>query len=76
MHGPGVLGGRYELRDVLGFGGMAEVRSGWDTRLNRPVAIKLLYPGLSSQAGNGNDKPPKAHGNGNNGNGHGNGKPK
>jgi len=35
---------------VLGFGGMAEVRDGWDTRLGRPVAIKLLHPGLSSQA--------------------------
>ncbi|HEY9263492.1 MAG TPA: serine/threonine-protein kinase [Mycobacterium sp.] len=50
MAGPGLLGGRYELRDVLGFGGMAEVRDGWDTRLNRAVAIKLLHPGLSSQA--------------------------
>ncbi len=30
---------------------MAEVRDGWDTRLNRAVAIKLLHPpGLSSQA--------------------------
>ncbi|MDT5372340.1 MAG: eukaryotic-like serine/threonine-protein kinase, partial [Mycobacterium sp.] len=50
MDGPGLLGGRYELRDILGFGGMAEVRDGWDTRLNRPVAIKLLHPGLNSQA--------------------------
>jgi serine/threonine protein kinase len=44
----GVLsGGRYELRGVLGRGGMAEVRDGWDVRLSRPVAIKLLYPGAS-----------------------------
>jgi len=50
MEGPGVLGGRYELRGVLGFGGMAEVRDGWDNRLNRPVAVKLLHPGMSSQA--------------------------
>jgi serine/threonine-protein kinase len=50
MEGPGLLGGRYELRDVLGFGGMAEVRDGWDTRLSRAVAIKLLHPGLSSQS--------------------------
>ncbi len=28
---------------------MAEVREGWDTRLNRPVAIKLLHAGLSRQ---------------------------
>ena len=50
MNGPVLLGGRYEIRDVLGFGGMAEVRDGWDTRLDRAVAIKLLHPGLSSQA--------------------------
>ncbi|TGB41409.1 serine/threonine-protein kinase [Mycolicibacterium peregrinum] len=42
------LAGRYELRGVLGRGGMAEVRDGWDTRLSRPVAIKLLYPALAS----------------------------
>jgi len=50
MDGPGLLGGRYELRDILGFGGMAEVRDGWDTRLDRPVAVKLLYPGPRSRA--------------------------
>ena len=50
MEGPGLLGGRYELRDILGFGGMAEVRDGWDTHLSRAVAIKLLHPGLSSQS--------------------------
>lgn len=50
MEGPGLLGGRYALRDVLGFGGMAEVRDAWDERLNRAVAVKLLHPGLSSQA--------------------------
>ncbi|MFV8048862.1 serine/threonine-protein kinase [Mycobacterium sp. 48b] len=42
------LGGRYELRGVLGRGGMAEVHDGWDTRLSRPVAIKLLYPSLAA----------------------------
>jgi serine/threonine-protein kinase len=31
---------------------MAEVRDGWDTRLGRAVAIKLLHPGFSSQAEN------------------------
>ncbi|WP_099042325.1 serine/threonine-protein kinase [Mycobacterium neglectum] len=50
MDGAGLLGGRYELRDVLGFGATAEVCDGWDTRLSRPVAIKLLRRGLSSQA--------------------------
>ena len=47
-----LLGGRYELRGVLGRGGMAEVREGWDTRLSRAVAIKLLHPGFSSDADN------------------------
>lgn len=42
------LADRYELRGVLGRGGMAEVRDGWDTRLSRPVAIKLLYPALAA----------------------------
>ncbi|MEX3739257.1 serine/threonine-protein kinase [Mycolicibacterium porcinum] len=42
------LGGRYELRGVLGRGGMAEVHDGWDTRLSRPVAVKLLYPALAA----------------------------
>lgn len=45
-----LLGGRYELRGVLGRGGMAEVRDGWDIRLDRAVAIKLLHPGFSAQA--------------------------
>ncbi|OMB79625.1 serine/threonine-protein kinase [Mycolicibacterium conceptionense] len=42
------LGGRYQLRGVLGRGGMAEVHDGWDTRLSRPVAVKLLYPALAA----------------------------
>ncbi|MFV8161933.1 serine/threonine-protein kinase [Mycobacterium sp. 134] len=42
------LAGRYQLRGVLGRGGMAEVHDGWDTRLSRPVAIKLLYPALAA----------------------------
>jgi eukaryotic-like serine/threonine-protein kinase len=49
MQAPEVLGGRYELRGVLGRGGMAEVRDGWDIRLGRPVAVKLLYPSVSCQ---------------------------
>jgi eukaryotic-like serine/threonine-protein kinase len=49
MMAPELLGGRYELRGVLGRGGMAEVRDGWDTRLDRAVAIKLLHPVLSTQ---------------------------
>jgi eukaryotic-like serine/threonine-protein kinase len=52
VQAPEALGGRYELRGVLGRGGMAEVRDGWDTRLDRPVAIKLLYPVFSMQPDN------------------------
>ena len=50
MNGREPLAGRYELRDLLGRGGMAEVYDGWDTRLNRAVAVKLLYPAISSDA--------------------------
>lgn len=49
MSEPEILAGRYELRGTLGSGGMAEVRDGWDTRLDRPVAIKLLHPALRAQ---------------------------
>ncbi|HET7667432.1 MAG TPA: serine/threonine-protein kinase [Mycobacterium sp.] len=52
MQAPEVLGGRYELRGVLGRGGMAEVRDGWDIRLDRPVAVKLLHPLLTTQPDN------------------------
>src|SRR6478736_3215630 len=52
MQAPEVLGGRYELRGILGRGGMAEVRDGWDTRLDRPVAVKLLHPAFSGQPDN------------------------
>jgi serine/threonine-protein kinase len=44
-----LLAGRYEVRGRLGLGGMAEVRDGWDTRLNRPIAIKLLHPAFNAQ---------------------------
>jgi serine/threonine protein kinase len=47
-----LLGGRYRLRGILGRGGMAEVRDGWDTRLDRAVAVKLLHPVLSTQTDN------------------------
>jgi serine/threonine-protein kinase len=46
-----LLAGRYEVRGKLGRGGMAEVRDGWDTRLRRPIAIKLMYPAVSAQSG-------------------------
>jgi eukaryotic-like serine/threonine-protein kinase len=36
---------RYELGDVIGRGGMADVHAGVDTKLQRDVAIKILRPG-------------------------------
>ena len=45
-----LLCGRYAVRGVLGRGGMAVVRDGWDTRLGRAVAIKSLHPGLVGDA--------------------------
>ncbi len=39
-----ILGERYQLVEVLGSGGSATVWRGVDTRLRRPVAIKVLLP--------------------------------
>jgi serine/threonine protein kinase len=39
---PGLLSGRYRLGSLLGRGGMADVYDGFDERLARPVAIKIL----------------------------------
>jgi serine/threonine-protein kinase len=39
-----MLGGRYRIEGRLGAGGMAEVFRGFDTVLNRHVAIKILAP--------------------------------
>jgi serine/threonine-protein kinase len=43
-----LVGDRYELGDVLGRGGMAEVRHAIDTRLGRPVAVKQLRADLAT----------------------------
>lgn len=47
---PRLLGGRYEVGELLGRGGMAEVHLGRDTRLGRTVAIKLLRADLARDA--------------------------
>jgi eukaryotic-like serine/threonine-protein kinase len=44
---PQLLGGRYEIGDLLGRGGMAEVHIGRDSRLGRSVAVKMLRPDLA-----------------------------
>lgn len=41
-----LLGDRYEIGEVIGHGGMAEVHRGRDIRLGRDVAIKLLRSDL------------------------------
>ena len=45
------LADRYRLDGVLGRGGMSEVHDGYDERLDRPVAIKLLRPSAEPSLG-------------------------
>ena len=47
MTTPQVLGERYEIGEVLGCGGMAEVHRGRDLRLGREVAVKVLRSDLA-----------------------------
>ena len=47
MDQPRLLGDRYEVGELLGRGGMAEVHSGRDLRLGRTVAIKSLRVDLA-----------------------------
>ncbi len=45
--GSRTLAGRYEVGELIGRGGMAEVHIGHDTRLGRTVAIKILRSDLA-----------------------------
>lgn len=45
---PRLLAGRYQIGELLGRGGMADVHLGLDARLGRRVAIKLLKPSLAN----------------------------
>ena len=47
---PSVLAGRYEVGELIGRGGMAEVHIGYDNRLSRTVAIKVLRSDLARDA--------------------------
>ncbi|MBV7669764.1 protein kinase [Streptomyces halstedii] len=47
--GGAVAGGRYQLRDLLGEGGMASVYLAYDTALDRQVAIKTLHTELGRE---------------------------
>src|ERR1700751_5728752 len=44
---PRVFSGRYELTHLIARGGMAEVYRARDLLLDRPVALKVLFPELS-----------------------------
>ncbi|HEV7741840.1 MAG TPA: Stk1 family PASTA domain-containing Ser/Thr kinase, partial [Pseudolysinimonas sp.] len=43
-----LLADRYQIGELLGRGGMADVHAGMDARLGRRVAIKLLKPSLAN----------------------------
>jgi len=45
------LGGRYQLEQCIGVGGMSEVWRGFDEVLARPVAIKLIAPEMAADDG-------------------------
>lgn len=42
-----LLAGRYEVGELIGRGGMAEVHAGYDARLGRDVAVKILRSELA-----------------------------
>ncbi|MBI3554447.1 MAG: serine/threonine protein kinase [Elusimicrobia bacterium] len=42
-----VLADKYEIRRHIGSGGMSLVYEGWDRKLERPVAVKMMRPDLA-----------------------------
>src|SRR6202162_1050282 len=44
---PRTYSGRYELTHLIARGGMAQVYRAMDRQLDRPVALKVLFPELS-----------------------------
>src|SRR6516225_10461422 len=44
---PRIYSGRYELTHLVARGGMAQVYRAVDRQLDRPVALKVLFPELS-----------------------------
>ncbi len=55
-----LLAGRYRLDGLLGRGGMSEVYHGYDERLDRRVAIKLLRPSAADLLPGAPDSPEAA----------------
>lgn len=45
-----VIDERYRIVSLLARGGMATVYTGYDTRLERPVAVKVMHPHLAQSA--------------------------
>jgi len=47
---PSLIADRYEVGELIGRGGMADVHAGIDRRLDRPVAVKLLQAHMAAMA--------------------------
>lgn len=45
-----IVADRYIVRDLIAVGGMGEVFTGWDRKLERPVAIKLMRREMAGRA--------------------------